>query len=315
MKTKKYLITGGAGFIGSHLSRRLLELGNKVYIIDNLLTGLKENIPDGSVFIKGDISNPKDIKKIPDKDYDCLFHLAAQSSGELSHENPKIDLLTNAYGAILLLGFAQDKSIPRFIYSSSMAVYGDVLKNPVTENTHTNPKSFYGISKLASEHYLRNTNGLDVTIFRLFSAYGPGQNLANMKQGMVSIYLSYLLKNRPIHVKGKKDRFRDFIYIDDVIDAFIRSIDDKKTFGKTYNLGTGIKTTVEKLIDKMLQVFDKFDSNYKVIYKGGTPGDQYGLYADIAQICKDLDWRPKVALEEGLEKMSRWAKQGCNYGD
>lgn len=308
MKKKDYLITGGAGFIGSNLAHRLLELGNRVYIVDNLLTGLEDNIPKKAIFIKGDISKPKDIKKIPNENYKCVFHLAAQTSGELSNKCKFLDLTTNIYGTLLILNFAFERSIPRFIYSSSMSIYGNVERNPVNEIVPAIPISCYGISKLASEHYIRYfaNKGLKTTIFRIFSAYGPRQNMANVKQGMVSIYMSYLLKNKIIHVKGSKERFRDFIYIDDIVKVFIESIKNKRTFGKTYNLGSGTKTPVDVLIRKMLRLFDKNED--AVIYRGSTSNDQFGLYADISKLQKDFGRDTRISLDEGLSRMAAWYK-------
>jgi UDP-glucose 4-epimerase len=129
-----------------------------------------------------------------------------------------------------------------------------------------------------------------------------------MKQGMVSIYLSYLLKNRVLQVKGSGERFRDFIYIDDVSETIAKSIDSPVTFGKTYNLATGIKTLVKDLIKLELEVLGKDIKKYPVKYEGSTPDDQFGLYADITRIKKDLHWKTKITLSEGIRRMVKWAR-------
>jgi len=311
IKSKKgVIVTGGAGFIGSHLARRLLEDGYRVWVIDNLSTGFESNIPAGAEFIKMDIADSKSYNKMPSGETHALFHLAAQSSGEISHEKPEADLTTNALGTLLLLRWCLENNAPRFVYASSMAVYGDVVALPVNERETCQPISLYGISKMTAENYVRHFSQreLKTTIFRIFSTYGPGQDLNNLKQGMVSIYMAFLLNKQPILVKGSRERFRDFIYIDDVVDAWIAAMDNEKTLGKTYNLGTGKKTFVWELIEEEIKTFGYDSNTYPVIYAEPTPADQFGLYADISQVSSDLNWLPKVSLAIGLKKMAEWAR-------
>lgn len=306
---KKILVTGGAGFIGSNIARRCILDGHDVVIVDNLSTGKAENIPDACTFIEMDISQEKDYEKLVEMEFDAILHLAAQSSGEISDEKPQMDLLVNSLGTLLLLKWAKKKNIKRFIYASSMAVYGTPKTIPVPETENCQPLSFYGISKLTGEHYVQHfsNDGLETTIFRMFSVYGPGQNMENLKQGMVSIFMAYLLKKETVIVKGSKDRFRDFIYIDDVVDAWLSALNDSKSFGKIYNLGTGMKTRVEELICEEIEAFG-LDSNYPVDYKGTTPSDQFGLYSNISKIKNDIGWNPKFTLNRGLNIMIKWVK-------
>jgi len=281
---KNVLITGGAGFIGSHIARRLISLNHTVTIIDNLSTGDEENIPTGADFIEADISKKKTYSFLSAKKFDAVLHLAAQSSGEVSNEKPDSDLKVNTLSTLLLLKWCAKNKIPRFMYASSMAVYGNPLHNPVSENEVCRPLSFYGISKMSSEHYIQHFSrqGLATTCFRMFSVYGPGQNMANMKQGMVSIFLTYLLKGEKIWVKGSGDRFRDFMYIDDVVDVWCSAIDNERTYGKIYNLATGKKTLVRKLVENEMTLFGVNPHTYPVKYKGITPADQFGLYLRCA---------------------------------
>lgn len=307
---KHVLITGGAGFIGSHLALRCISTGYETTVVDNLSTGDRGNLPEGAEFIEMDISREEDYRKLRPFDYDLVFHLAAQSSGEISNEDPALDLRVNTLGTLLLLRMCQrEGGVRRFLYSSSMAVYGNLDHPRARESDEARPLSFYGISKLASEHYIRHfsSEGLEPTIFRLFSVYGPGQNLANLKQGMVSIYLAYLLKGEPVRVKGRGDRFRDLIYIDDVVDAWMGALENPATYGKVYNVGTGRATTVSQLLDEEIRAFGYDPGKYPVFYEGSTPYDQFGLCADISRISSETGWKPKVGLREGLERMVTWS--------
>ncbi|RMH56439.1 MAG: NAD-dependent epimerase/dehydratase family protein [Candidatus Hydrogenedentota bacterium] len=311
MKSRgRILVTGGAGFIGSHLARLALQKDYRVTILDNLSTGSERNIPEGSDFVAGDVSRERTWKRLRKERYDAVFHLAAQSSGEVSHSRPGWDLKANTLGTLHALHFARDFGA-RFLYSSSMAVYGEPDRVPVRETDPCRPLSFYGISKLCAEHYISyfSRKGLPTTVFRLFSVYGPGQNLANLKQGIVSIYLAFLLEGRPVHVKGSPDRFRDLIYIDDVLKAWWKAFRSKAAIGEVLNLGTGRKTTVRELVEAEIKALGRKPGEVEVRYQGSTPDDQFGLYADIRRTVRVLSpWRPRVTLKAGLKKMIAWAQ-------
>jgi UDP-glucose 4-epimerase len=306
----KYLVTGAAGFIGAAIARELVARGDQVYIIDNLVTGYRENVPRDAEFLKLDLSEQETFKKLPRVQFDAVLHLAAQSSGEISYEKPAYDLMTNTLGTLLLLNWCKENRVKRFVYASSMSVYGDVKDEPICEDRSCSPQSFYGITKQASENYIRlfSDQGMKTTIFRMFNVYGPGQNLANMKQGMVSIYLAYVLRQQPIAVRGSKERFRDFIYIDDVVSAWLSALHESRTFGQIYNLASGRKTYVWELIEALLKTFGYDTTHYPVQYGAPTPGDQLGIYADVTKLKLDLGWSPRVDLSDGLRRMVDWAR-------
>ena len=299
---KNFLVTGGAGFIGSNLIRRLIKDGNNVTTIDNLTTGFKKNIPKNVNFIKGDCGNPKVYDKISKKKFDAIFHIAGQSSGEISFDDPVYDINANTTSTILLLKYALKSGCKRFIFASTMSVYGIKSHKPVKEIEATMPVSFYGNSKLASENYLRiyQKYGIDYTSLRLFNVYGPGQNMDNLRQGMVSIFMSQMINNRKIHVKGSPSRYRDFIYIDDVVEYFIQSINSNKSIGKTINIGTGKKTLVHQLIKILVSFYDK---KIPVKYSGSTQGDINGIYADTNLKEKIFKKIKQTKLHEGLLRM------------
>jgi len=304
----KVLVTGGAGFIGSHLARRLLQRGHAVVIVDNLSSGRMENVPPGAHFVYADLSRPDFVEELP-IDVGVVCHLAAQSAGIISAEQPYYDLQANAGSTLLLSRWCLKHGIPRFIYASSMAVYGNVDVSPVREETPCAPTAYYGISKLTSEHLLRLAarEGLKVTVFRIFTSYGPGQDLDNLKQGMVSIYLSYLLRRVPVPVTGRLDRFRDIIYIDDVVNAWEKAVELPETPSQVYNLGSGKPTTVRELL-AMLKDTLQLPPGYPVEELPGSPSDQFGLYADISSVQAELGFTPRVDLATGLKHMVAWAQ-------
>jgi UDP-glucose 4-epimerase len=300
------LITGGAGFIGAHLASRCLRKNYRVTIIDNLSNSSKENVPEGAGFILQDITENDWTKQIPN-DVTHVAHLAAQSSGEVSFEDPLYDVKTNTVATLELLKWSLEHKIKKFVFASSMNVYGNVPDEPITEKTSSNPQSFYGVGKVASENYLKifSDLGLDSVIVRFFNVYGPGQNMENLKQGMVSIYCAYVAKMESVIVKGDEERFRDFLYIDDAVDAIESSLHSDIKFDK-FNICTGIRTTVKELLQEIFTAFDRQDCSYGI--KEGTPRDQFGIYGSYDKINKQLGWSPKYELKEGLNKMVSWIK-------
>ena len=303
----RYLVTGAAGFIGAALASRLLKEGNQVVTIDNLSTGNTSNIPDGVKFIEGDCGNQDVYSKIPNEKYDAIFHIAGQSSGEISFDDPIYDIRTNAESTLLLLKFALQNKCKRFIYASTMSVYGIKPERPVKESEDCHPESFYGIAKLASEHYLRvyEQYGINTTSLRLFNVYGPGQNMDNLRQGMVSIFLAQMLKDKRIHVKGSADRFRDFIHVDDVVESFLRCLVCDKSKSEIINIANGKPTKVKEIIDLLVS---SQEEKIEVVYQGGTPGDIHGIFADITQMNNIFgDWE-KVDLKDGIAEMIKSCK-------
>ncbi|MEE9274985.1 MAG: NAD-dependent epimerase/dehydratase family protein [bacterium] len=305
----RYLVTGGAGFIGSRMVRRLLERGDTAVVLDDLSTGFRENVPPGAEFVQGDLADPAVWEGLSPEGVDAVLHLGAQSSGEVSHEDPLRDFDVNARGSLLLLGWCERHGVRRLLHASSMAVYGN-SDRPSAEDAPKRPGSFYGASKLAAEGYITlfARRGGAPTVFRLFNVYGPGQNLGNLKQGMVSIYMAYLLDGEPVLVKGSLDRFRDFVYVDDVVDAWMAALARPETAGETYNLASGRRTTVRELLDGLLAAFGRAGED-RVVQGEGTAGDIAGSVADISKIRRELEWSPKTELREGLGRMVRWARE------
>ena len=300
----RYLVTGAAGFIGSCVAKKLLDLGHSVVTIDNLSTGFETSIPKGCVFIKGDVSDAGIIDKLDCQEFDAILHIAGQSSGEVSFESPVYDVNSNAVSTVLLLDYAVKTNCKRFIYASTMSVYGqNNLQDQFCEQDLARPQSFYAVGKLASEHYLKiykRQYGIDYTALRYFNVYGDGQNLSNLKQGMVSIYLKQFIDSnfRQVEVKGSLDRFRDLSYIDDVATATVHSIDSANFFNEIINIGTGKKTTVREILFLMGEYLQ---SDKEIFVTDGTPGDQFGIYADISKLNSIYD-KDFMSFKVGLEK-------------
>jgi len=306
---KSYLVTGAAGFIGSRLAAHLIDEGHKVVTIDNLSTGKESNIPPQVEFLKGDCFDSQILCQLESARFDAIFHIAGQSSGEISFENPVYDLQTNGQSTLQLLQLCRKIGCKKFIYASSMSVYGDTPDEPIAESHYPQPKSFYAVGKLASEQYLRiyaEEFGFSTAALRLFNVYGPGQNLDNLQQGMVSIFLAQALNTKKIHVKGSKNRFRDFVYIDDVVNAFVKAeIGMKEASFSLFNICSGTKTTIEKLVEA---ITSNFNERIPVKYEGNTLGDQFGIFGNGVRARDEIHWEASTPFSGGIEAMVRWAK-------
>jgi UDP-glucose 4-epimerase len=302
---KNVLVTGAAGFIGSALARALQKDGFAVVTVDNLTTGFQSNIPPGVTFVKGDCQDQKVIDSLSKYKFEGIFHIAGQSSGEISFDNPIYDLESNASSTLLLLKLALKIGCTKFLYASTMSIYGYLGDHAVSEDEETRPISFYGVGKLASEHYMRlyAQYGIDSYAMRLFTVYGPGQNMENLRQGMVSIFLAQAYKNGNIQIKGDLSRYRDFIYIDDVVSAFVSAFNSKLKGHHYFNVSTGKKTTVKELISTMISFFPN-EVTYRI--EGKTEGDIVGIHGNNDKIRTTLQWQPQYALPEGLKQMYDW---------
>lgn len=296
----KILITGGAGFIGTALSKLLVEQGCLVSVIDlksKLSTSRKVS---GVDYYPVDIADYSTLSSFECAGFDIIYHLASQTSGLISHEDPTLDVDTNVKGTLNVCRLASAMGEVKVIFTSSMAVYGD-SEFSISEKTDKNPTSNYGVSKIAAERYLKlfQQRGVKCSVFRLFNVYGPGQDLTNMKQGMLSIYVTQLIQTGRIDVTGSFERYRDFVYIDDVINALMYGA-KPETDGQVYNVGTGVKTTVGELIDLVVKESGKAGVGVNNI--GAIVGDQFGTVSDCSKL-ESLGWSPKVKLEEGLTYM------------
>ena len=301
---KNILLTGVAGFVGSRLAKHFINKGYSVVGIDNLKTGYIDNIPSEVTFINADCAELTTYKssKIRDINFDIIIHIAGQSSGEISFDDPCQDLSDNCLSTLRLLEFAQSISCKKFIFASSMSVYGEVSEGYINESHSTKPLSMYAVGKLASENYLRifQDYNIDSVSLRLFNIYGPGQNMSNFRQGMASIYLSQAINHGKIEVKGRSDRFRDLVFIDDVVWVIDQFVERGFTGSEIYNVCTGIKTKVADLVNVIKNSLGNKD--LPVCYIEGTPGDQFGIVGDNSKLKSFIGEIDFVDVEEGISK-------------
>lgn len=300
----KVLVTGVGGFIGAHVANRFLADGHAVVGADDFSSGYRENVPPGVELVEGDLAEPRTIVALP-RDCELILHLAGQSSGEISFDDPVSDLRKNTVSTLNLIRYSIECGAARFVYASSMSCYGSVPDAPIAEATTCLPLSCYGVGKLAAEGYLRvYAKQMPFVALRMFNVYGPGQDLSNLRQGMVSIYLAQALTSGRVQVKGNLDRFRDFIYIDDVVEAWCQAAFRPEAVGAAINVGTGRRTTVRELLEAMQPHVPGMDW----YVEGSTPGDQSGIYANARLIGEQLGMTRFVPLSEGLACFVAWAR-------
>jgi UDP-glucose 4-epimerase len=308
----RVLITGGAGFVGSYLCKTFESLGFKVFAVDDMSNGVESNIINKVNFEKVDLSTDDIYSKFKDINFEAVIHCAAQSSNALSFQDIKKDLDSNMVSTYNVLNYCKLKKINRFIFTSSLSIYGDVNQFPTPETCTPNPQSYYAINKLSSEKYIRLFSkhaNMNYTIFRLYTTYGYGQNLENRNQGLLSIFISYILNNEALIVKGPAERKRDIICVSDVVDAIVKSFNNKCTYDKTYNLGSGKTLTVKNIIDHLVKGLAENPREFLVKYEGSTPGDPFETHADMSLLKSDLDWSPKLMPEEGIKETIEFYKQ------
>lgn len=310
------LVTGGAGFIGSHIVDELIKNKYKVVVFDNLATGKKEFINKKAFFYEGDVSNINDLEKVFKKyKFSTVLHLAGQPSIVNAFSDPILDVNTNFIGTINMVMTCIKFNVNRFLYASSMTLYGNPEKLPIKEDAKAMPINYYGVAKFASERFVHITaervdlkNKFNPTSFRMFNVYGPRQSLTNPYQGVLAIFIGNVIRNEPITIFGDGKQGRDFIYVEDIAKIWVKSIKNKKSFNKTYNIGFGKQTSIKELSESVIEGFGEKIKNYKIIKKPKRSGDQRYIEADINLAKKELNFKPSTSLKDGMKKTIDWAK-------
>jgi UDP-glucose 4-epimerase len=305
------VITGGLGYIGSRIARRLLGEGHWVSILDNGSTATIEELP-GTRLVQVDLRKEEAVHSIRLPAADCMMHLAGPSSGPASAKDP-VGTVADGYRVTFnALELAARLGIKRFLNASSMTVYGNVKleDNPVNEDHPCRPISHYAIGKFANERlvevYCRGCN-ISYNHLRMFNVYGPGQDLSRMDQGLVSIFLAMLLQGPKVVSRGPLERFRDVVHIDDVVGAWVQCAIGNPADGPL-NVGSGEAITIKNLIQTLADELGSRES-LSIEEAEGIPGDIFGIVADISALRNVTGYSPRYSPERGVRQFARWSKE------
>jgi UDP-glucose 4-epimerase len=299
---KKILVTGGAGFVGSHIVDRLAP-ENEVIILDDLSTGKPENLATSKEkikFIRGDIRDAGLVKDIISGGIDIVFHLAARTSVVGSIEDPLLDMDTNVRGTLTILEACRGSNIQRLVYVSSAAVYGDVKKLPVDEDSSLNPGSPYAVSKMTAEKYCliyQKVYNLPVAAVRCFNIYGPRQS-AGAYANAISIFLRNIVKGEPLTIYGDGEQTRDLVYIDDAASGCLAAAASPGAVGGVFNIASGTAVTVNRLVKIILKVTGE---NPVINHSTARAGEIRYSQARIAKAANVLGYKPQTTLESGIK--------------
>jgi len=300
----RILVTGGAGFIGSNIVDALVNLGHNVFIVDNLLTGKKENINPNAVFYEVDITDKKMLESIfKETRPEIVFHAAAQIDVRKSVENPQFDAEVNIIGSINVFELSVRYGVKRIIFSSTGgALYGEPKILPAKEDSPIEPLSPYGVSKFAPEQYLNYFNrlyGIERVILRYGNVYGSRQDPLG-EAGVIAIFTGRTLNDLQPVIYGDGNQTRDYIFVEDVVRANILAIEGK---GGIYNIGTGIETSVNDLVKMFSEILNK---HIEPVYAPPRKGEVQRIALDTSKAKKELGFTPKFSLEEGLKRTVDW---------
>jgi UDP-glucose 4-epimerase len=302
--TQRVLVTGGAGFIGSHVCEVFLAEGWTVEILDDLSSGKRENIPDGATLHVGDIRSSESAELIAGGSFDVIVHLAAQIDVRRSVAEPAFDAAVNILGTINILESIRRRGNPektRVVFSSTGgAIYGDLVSPPTLETEPKEPDSPYAISKLSVEYFLSyyaRIHGLKAVTVRFGNVYGPRQD-PHGEAGVVAIFSRALLADKPTKIFGDGTDTRDYVFVEDVVDAFVRASGDRGG-GQRFNIGTGVETSVRQLHSEIAAAAGKPDEPE---LHPPRLGDLRRSCLDISRAQQILGWTPKVKLEAGIAK-------------
>jgi UDP-glucose 4-epimerase len=302
------LVSGGAGFIGSHVADECIKLGHKVVVLDDLSGGFKGNIPDGAEFVEGSILDLALIDKLfRQKKFTYVYHLAAYAAEGLSHFIKRFNYTNNLIGTVNLINASVNHQIACFIFTSSIAVYG-AGQSPLTEEMTPIPEDSYGIAKLACEQELRISHemfGMDYIIFRPHNVYGERQNIGDRYRNVVGIFMNQLLKNDSMNIFGDGEQQRAFTHIDDVAPLLAKSPQTPEAMNQVFNIGADTPYSVNELASIIAQ---EMGVGKKVKYMDARNEVQIA-FSDHSKCERAFQIRQKTSLQTGIARMAAWVKK------
>jgi UDP-glucose 4-epimerase len=307
------LVTGGAGFIGSHLVDALLARGDDVVVLDNLSTGSRDNVHADAKLVEGDVADRDAVRDaFAHRSLDAVLHVAGQASISKSFDEPERDLRVNVAGTLNVVEQAVASGVHRLVHASSMTAYGEPRAIPTPESEPCIPVSNYGVTKYASERYVhvagaRDDVDLAVTSLRMFNVYGERQSLTNPYQGVLAIFVGNVLRGEPITIHSDGEQTRDFVYVGDVVDAWLRVLDDRATAGKVFNVGSGRETTIAELARAVVRASGHDD--WEIATGPPQLGDLRRSCADVHELQSATGWQPATSLDDGMRRTVDWARR------
>jgi UDP-glucose 4-epimerase len=303
----RVLVTGGAGFIGSHVADALLARGHDVTVFDDLSGGFTENVPDAARFVQGSVSDADAVGRLfAAASFDYVYHLAAYAAEGLSHFIRRFNYTNNVIGSVNVINASINSGVKGFVFSSSIAVYGS-SGGRMREDATPVPEDPYGIAKLAVEQDLRASHamfGLRFVIFRPHNVYGPRQNIGDRYRNVVGIFMNQILQGRPMTIFGDGTQTRAFSYIDDVAPVMAEAIDCEAAWGAVFNVGADETFTLNELASAVARAMGV---EPHIVH---LPARQEARHAQSSheRLARTFDVRPSTALAEGLKRMAEWAR-------
>jgi UDP-glucose 4-epimerase len=301
--TRRVLVTGGAGFVGSNLVRGLLEHGDSVRVLDNFATGFRANLDGVDVeLVEGDLRSYERVHNAV-RGAEIVFHLGAMGSVPRSVQDPLTSTAVNVEGTLNVLLAARDEGVRRVVFSSSSSVYGSSRELPTLEASPPDPVSPYGVAKLAAERFCvsfsRVYESFESVVLRYFQVFGPRQNPFSQYAAVIPLFVTAIAAGEPITIFGDGEQSRDFTYVANVVDATIRAADAEGASGRVFNIASGSPASVNDVADAIARILDK---PVERVYEPPRAGDIRHSWADVSAAREALGWEPSVPLDEGLRR-------------
>jgi UDP-glucose 4-epimerase len=309
------LVTGGAGFIGSHLCDALLARGARVTAVDDLSTGRREHLRPDVELVEASVADEDAVARaFSGRHLDAVFHVAGQASIAKSYSDPRRDLETNVVGTLNVLAAAVAAGVPRLLYASSMTAYGEPTRVPTPESEPCVPVSNYGVTKYAAERYVHVTGArtdveLAVTSLRMFNVYGERQSLTNPYQGVLAIFIGNVMRGEPITIHSDGSQTRDFVHVSDVVEAWLRVLDKPATRDRVYNVGSGRETTVADLAAAVVRAFGH--DEWPLEHAPAQAGDLRRSCADVSALRDAVGWQASTPLDDGMHATIASARENA----